>query len=143
LLPYRTIDITERRQAEEALQVNKWRLSSILQELPASVLIAAKDGRLVFGNRRVEQLFGTYPRSQSIEDYHDWKAFTTDGEPYQPEQVPMARALQSGEVVIGEEMRFRRSDGSWLLCRVNAAPIRDEQGQIVEAVLIFDEVNKP
>lgn len=153
LLPYRTfddridgvtitfVDISERRQAEEAVRASERRFNAILQQMPAGVMIADIEGKLVFVNTRAAELLGpAYPHAQNIDDYRVWQQFTSSGEVYAPEQVPLARALRMGEIVTGEEVRFPRPDGTWLVCQINAAPIRDDEGRITEAVMTIEEV---
>lgn len=153
LLPYRTIDdridgvtitfidITERREAEEGGRASERRVNAILQQMPAGVLIADPQGHLVFVNDYAEKILGmAYPRSQHIDDFRTWQPFTGSLETFWPEQVPLVRALLKGETISGEEMRFPRPDGTWMVCLINAAPIHDEQGQIVEAVMTIRDI---
>jgi two-component system CheB/CheR fusion protein len=149
LLPYRTVenkvdgvtltfvDITERKQAEQALHESELRLPEVLQQLPSAVLIADAGGKITFSNARAEQLFGG---PQQIAAHGTWQPLTAAGEPYLPEQTPLARALHTGEMVNGEQIRLPRADGTWLVLSVNAAPIRNQQGQIVAAVVAYENI---
>jgi PAS domain S-box-containing protein len=117
-------------------------LEAVLQQLPSALIIAeAPSGRLRSGNQQVEKIFrGPFPPSKSIEDYKEWKGFHPDGRQYQPEEWPMARAIRLGETVIGEEIRIVRRDGTLGFVSVYAAPIRDATGQIIAAVVLFDDI---
>lgn len=55
-------------------------------------------------------------------------------------QDPMARVLQSGEIVRAEEIVVYRADGKSISTLVNAAPIRSEDGQIASVVVAFQDM---
>jgi two-component system CheB/CheR fusion protein len=149
LVPYRTtedkidgvtltfIDITERKQSEQALLESELRLPEILQQMPAAVLIAEPGGKITLSNARAEALF---PGVQTLEDYRLWRPFTSAGQPYTRDQMPLARALLKGESVVGEELGFLLDDETSRVFIVNAAPIRNEQGQIIAAVVVFEDI---
>jgi PAS domain S-box-containing protein len=52
------------------------------------------------------------------------------------------RSLKTGEVVTNEEIAIHRDDGNCIFVNVNSAPILDNQGQIVAAVVIFQDVTE-
>ena len=149
LVPYRTVkdkidgvtltfvDITERKRSEDALHESELRLPEILQQLRAAVLIAEPGGKVVLGNARAEAMFAG---TQNLEDSRLWQPFTSAGKPYTRDQAPLARTLQKGEVVSGEELHLVREDGTSRILSVNAAPIRNQQGQIVAAVAAYEDI---
>jgi len=51
-------DITERKRAEEALQVERDRLRSVLEVMPMMVCLLSPDYRVVFANRAFREKFG-------------------------------------------------------------------------------------
>jgi PAS domain S-box-containing protein len=149
LLPYRTlddtidgvtltfVDITDRKQIDEALHESQLRLTEILQQLPIAVLVAEPEGTITFANTRAEELFGG---PQRIEDYRLWQSFTTTGQPYTAAQIPLARALLAGEIVGREELHLKREGETELILSVNAAPIRNQRNQIIAAVAAYEDI---
>jgi PAS domain S-box-containing protein len=145
-------DITERKQAEaererllHELEIERARFEAVLRQMPAGVIIAdAASGKLVLANEQAKQIVGyDYEESLELEEYvpiTPFEAFSSDGRVYAPHEYPLARSLQTGEVVTSEEMELHRDDGSRVFININSAPILDSQGQIVAAVVIFKDV---
>jgi len=127
--------------AEEA-QLERTRLETILQQIPAGIVIAeVPSGRLTFASSRTEQIWRrSSTRPINIKDIEP-RLFHPDGRPYSPNQVPLARALRNGEIVTGEQVKIMREDGTWGTLLINAAPIRDSKGNIVAAVAAFDDIS--
>jgi PAS domain S-box-containing protein len=144
-------DISERRRyaleqknLQDRLRAEGLRLEAVLRQMPAGVLIAeAPSGRMLLGNTQVQEIL-RHPviPSGSIEEYGGWSALHPDGSPLQPHELPLARVVRAGESVSGEELHYRRGDGTRTWLRVNAAPIRDEEGQIVAGVVVFHDIGR-
>ena len=134
----------ERKRLLEQLEDERARWEAVLRQMPVGVIIAeAPSGRVTFGNDRVEQIWGQpFRPAASIEEYAQFPAFHPDGRPYEPEEYPLARSIRTGEVVTGEQIGFRRGDGTWGTLSVNSAPIRDRQGRIVAAVMAFSDITE-
>ncbi|MEG4146783.1 PAS domain S-box protein [Microcoleus sp. Pol12B5] len=145
-------DITERKQAEaererllHELEIERARFEAVLRQMPAGVIIAdAASGKLVLANEQTKQVVGyDYEQSLEIEEYAPiapFEAFGSDGQLYAPHEYPLARSLKTGEVVTNEEMEIHQDDGSRVFININSAPILNSQGEIVAAVVIFQDV---
>ncbi|HEY0606312.1 MAG TPA: GAF domain-containing protein [Herpetosiphonaceae bacterium] len=132
----------DRQRVQAALTLTQSHLDLILEQMPAAVIIAeAPSGRLLLGNAQVEQIW-RHPLlpSSRISDYDMWQGFHLDGRPYAAEEWPLARAVMTGEVVMGEEIVQQRGDGTRGVVRANAAPIHDSKGTIIAGVVVFDDV---
>lgn len=139
----------ERRRSEEEREALVGRLAeerrfleAVVHQMPAGVVIAeAPSGRLIVGNEHVRRIWRQplFP-AESIADYQKWHGFHPDGQPYAPEEWPLARSLAKGEVVTGEEIEILRGDGTrgWVVA--SSAPIRREDGRIVAAVVTFIDI---
>ncbi|HEY2933642.1 MAG TPA: PAS domain S-box protein [Acidobacteriota bacterium] len=143
-------DITERKRAEqekaallEELEKERRRLAAIVEEMPAGVIIAeAPSGKIVLGNRRVQEILG-HPLllSERIDSYREYQGFHPDGQPYDPNDYPLARSILRGEVVKNDEIEYRRADGSWIVLSVSSAPLRDAEGAVAAAVVTFSDIS--
>lgn len=132
----------ERQQVQAALTLTQSHLDLILEQMPAAVIIAeAPSGRLILGNAQVEQIWRhpLLPASR-ISDYKMWQGFHLDGRPYEAAEWPLARAVTTGEVVMGEEIVQLRGDGTRGVVRANAAPVHDSSGAIIAAVVVFNDI---
>jgi PAS domain S-box-containing protein len=147
-------DITERKQAEaererllSELETERTRLKAVLRQMPAGVMIAdAATDKLVLANEQVEHIVGySYQLDHQLEEYEQlvqFSGFHPNGRRYAPDEWPLMRSLRTGEVISGEEIELERGDGSRIFIETNAAPILDSQGQIVAAVVVFQDITK-
>ncbi len=122
-----SLDIEERKTAEEKLRRSERDLHSIIETIPTMVWSAAPDGSVDFFNPRWLDYTGLSP-----DQSRDWR-WTAAIHPDDLSRLTDAwqSILLSGE--LGEtEARLRRFDGAyrWFLFRAN--PVRDESGEIVK-----------
>ncbi len=143
------IDISVRVDAERdrvqllgELEIERARFEAILQQMPSAVVIAeAPSGRMILGNPQVAEIWRqSYIPSADIAHYDIYRGFHFDGREVEAHEWPLARALEKGEIVRGEEVVVQRGDGSSGVIRLNAAPIRDRDGVITAGVAVFDDV---
>jgi two-component system CheB/CheR fusion protein len=124
VLPYRTgenriagvvatfINISERKRAEQAVEAAHARLQTVIEQMPAAVVVvAAPSGDVLFGNRQLASLFGyPYPLpfigGQWSTAALSFKAFHANGRLYDPGEWPLARTLADGESIANEELIF-------------------------------------
>ena len=137
------LDMTEHLRKEEALraalesaEMERRRLQTVLEALPAGVGIADENGGIVLFNPALLRIWGGPPLPRSTGEYAAWRGrWPHTGEPLQPQEWAMARALQSGETIAGEVVEIERIDGEWAVIINAAAPIRDAEGRIVGGVV--------
>jgi PAS domain S-box-containing protein len=129
--------------AEDALRRTQDHLTAVLQQMPVGVLIAeAPSGKLILSNAAIERiLHRPFTPSTSIEEYGDYQAFHSDGQPMQDREHPIRRALMAGEVVSDEDVHILRGDGTRGILRVSATPVQDHEGSTVAAVMVMDDVS--
>ena len=138
-------DISERKRAEAALKSSQALLNASLEQNPLGIIIAdVADAKVRVMNEAFQDIFGTTdePSSDiSLFDYEpSWKAFRPDGTVYgNMAESPLGRAV-SGITVSNEEMRIVRKDGAARLVSCSATPIQNEQGDVVAALAIYDDI---
>jgi PAS domain S-box-containing protein len=123
----------------EVVQVERRTLDAIVRQMPAGLsLVEAPSGRLLYSNPESERLLGHQtPPLEGHEQYSRWAAFHPDLTRYEWDEHPLARALFHGETVKDEEMLYRRGDGELTHLSVTAAPVRDSEGKVTQAISVF------
>lgn len=118
-------------------------LETVLEQVPSGIVFGEPpEGRLILGNRQAEQILRQpFLPAPTVEAYGVYRGFHPDGRAYEPQEWPMARAL-GGEVVRDEEVHLVRGDGTLAVTLQSAAPVRDEEGHIVAAVVILTDVTE-
>ena len=117
-------------------------LETVLNQLPAGVVIAkAPSGEVVLANNQAKQILQRpIVELRSVEEYSQYQIFRLDGRAYTTQEQPLARSIQHGEVVMGEELRYLRPDGTFRVLFTNSAPVHDETGAIVASVVTFQDI---
>jgi PAS domain S-box-containing protein len=144
-----TQDITELRRMEEerarllAEERERLRLRSILEQLPAGVMIAGRDGGLTYSNPAAAKIFGgDIPSPEGSGEYAGtFSAWTEGGVPLSSEDYPLVRGLR-GETVVGEVVQFERPDRSRAFIRANAGPLRDAEGNFAGAITTYYDITE-
>jgi signal transduction histidine kinase/ActR/RegA family two-component response regulator len=135
------------RQAADRLAAERdaehRQLVTVLEQSPIAILIReAPSGRLLYANRRVTEVYGSDAPPERFSAYSEhYQGFDQDGRPLAPEEWPLARAIQRGEVIELQTMRVEHEGGHRAEISVNAAPVRDQTGRIVAGVAFFREVS--
>jgi PAS domain S-box-containing protein len=117
-------------------------LAAVVDQMPVAVFVVeAPAGRLLVWNRRAAEFWnGAVPRVSTIAEYAErYEALRPDGSLYRAEDLPVARSLRHGEVVVDEEIEFR-IDGRSRLLLVSTAPVRDAAGKVCWAVATAADV---
>ncbi len=126
--------------AAEAAEAERRVLDATLNAVPASIILANANGKLLRMNRAVGQIWGVAPFSKDVASYDEWKGWWADGsarhgQQIQPHEWGLARSLH-GETChdIVEIEPFGRP-GERLVTLLSAAPVVDPCGKVVGGVV--------
>lgn len=136
------------RQRSEKLVVELERkqafLQAVVKQAPSGLIIAeAPRGNILFYNEEASRLMGHEALvSWDYTGYEQYGAIHEDGASYSAREYPLARTLLTGETINQEYMLYQREDGSRVHLSVSAAPIRDAQGQMLAAIVAFNDISE-
>jgi PAS domain S-box-containing protein len=128
-------DITQRKQAEEALAKQGQLLKSILDNLGDAIIAADADEHVFLYNPAAERLFGPGLMQKDFALFSDERG-TTAG------PAPLARCI-GGASFDDEEWFIRHgaaSQGLWM--RIHGRPLRDARGAIRGGVLVGHDISE-
>lgn len=128
-------DITARKQIEEALRESEARFRAMAEQTEIGVGMADREGRLVWTNPRLAELFGTGQQAltqRSIEDITH------------PDDWPRNRDLFRRMVDAGEpfviEKRIERCSEGYRWYRLSVSPRRDADQRIVGGITVVVDI---
>jgi two-component system NtrC family sensor kinase len=128
-----SIDITERRRAEEQVR----QLSSVTEQISEATIVTDPDFKIKYLNRAAQRLFG-----YSLEEALGKRLGLFNERP-----IPRAARrkildiVNSGRVWSGLATK-RRKDGSTLLCDCLLSPLYDEDGRIISYIDVERDVTE-
>lgn len=135
-------EIAQRKQAEEALSIEKEHLAVTLQSIGDGVIATDTQGKIIFINKVAESLTG-WGREEAIgkplgEVFHIINEKTR-----RPCEDPVVRVLKTGEIVgLGNHTILIAKDGTERALADSAAPIHDRDGNVIGVVLVFRDVTE-
>lgn len=135
-------DITARKNAEQAVRESQRLQSTTLEVLPLGLALIGPDGRVILSNPEWARFTpGGFLPSRDPERGWRWRACDADGRRVEPQDFPGARALRGERVVPGMEFLYTDDTGAEIWTRVASVPLLGEEGEIVGAVSIIDDID--
>lgn len=118
-------DISERKQAEEALRVTLAKYQTLFDSFPLGITVSDGTGKILETNRMAERLLGV-PQEEHTQrkiDGSEWQIVRPDGTPMPAGEFASVRALKEKSLVENSELGIVRPDGSITWMSVTAAPL--------------------
>lgn len=130
-----------REEALRRLEAERGRLYEILRQMPVGVaIVAARDRRYVFANEYAVNLLGANPVGRDLGTSPDYEILDGQGRVLSQEELPVARAVDRGTPVFGQELMIRNPAGGTRTVSLYAAPIRSASGEIESGIATFQDV---
>ncbi len=127
------------------LENQEERLRFIIDQLPeAVVLVEADPERVTLANRQASILLG-WDLSSPVplgEFLGRNPRYSPDGNRIPEDEIPVVRSLRYGETVTRSEINVTRGDGERLTLLVNSAPLRQPDGSISAAAIVFQDITR-
>jgi PAS domain S-box-containing protein len=124
-------DITERKQAEEALLRSEERYRSVIAAMQDGIVILDADGGIRSCNASAERILGLSAEQMTGRTPHDprWRAIHEDGSPFPGEDHPPMVTLSTGRPCTDIIMGVYKPDGTLTWITVNAQPLFGADGR--------------
>ncbi|HJV67405.1 MAG TPA: PAS domain S-box protein [Geomonas sp.] len=133
----------ERERMLKELAFERVRFETVVRQMPVGVIIVeAPTGRLLYDNEESKRILRQeVGEVVGLMDYHRWQLFRPDGSRLPVDEYPIVRAMK-GESVVREEIGFQSGDGCRGYLSVNSSPLRDASGEMVAALVVFEDVTR-
>jgi PAS domain S-box-containing protein len=137
LVMVHTEDVTEQKQAEEALRESETRIRSTVNAVAEGIVFHAANGVIVEANKSAEHILGlTFDQLQGLTSADPrWHAVHEDGLPFPGETHPARVTLETGEPQANVIMGIHKPDGLLTWVSINTQPIFRPNETVPSAVV--------
>ncbi len=130
-------------QGQQRAEAQRDQLQAILDSLPSGILIyALPNAHVEMSNDTARALVrGDSSANEPPQSALPYRLGTLEGGALPVEDYPSRRALR-GETIRNAQLVLERLDGSHIPIFVQAEPLRDAEGEIVQAVVVFQDITR-
>jgi PAS domain S-box-containing protein len=120
------IDVTQRKQAEDALHLSEERFRSVFENVSIGIYRTAPDGRILLANPAMCHILG-------YETFEELAKQNLEQEGFNPEYLrsQFRELIESQGQVVGLESSWKKKDGNTIYVRESARAFHDENGNIL------------
>ena len=138
------MDITMRKEREEALRRERDLLQSIFDASPVAIVTLNADGQFVTASERAREILGLAPDAVLERAFNDplWRITDPDGHPIPDEDLPFYRVMATGQRLSDIEHTIEWPDGTRRLLSVSGAPLSSPEGAPEGAVFILIDITE-
>jgi diguanylate cyclase (GGDEF)-like protein/PAS domain S-box-containing protein len=136
------VDITESKNAKQALVTEKEHLRVTLNSIGDSVIATDRDGRVTFMNPIAERMTGwRYSKAEgkSIDEVMNLRDKDTKNMVTNPIHFAIK---ENRSVAMGTNCELVSEDGSVHAVEDSAAPINDVSGNVIGAIIVFHDISQ-
>jgi PAS domain S-box-containing protein len=135
------IDVSEKKEAIEALRRERDILMRIMSTSPAGIVLSDARGIVTYANALAEKLLGIHPLPGGIGyTQPDFSMYTLDGDPIPPDETPASRARREMAMVRKDRCVLQWPDGTQVIVSVSIAPTFGPGGDMAELVTLYEDI---
>ena len=140
-------DITQQKKAEQELAKTQALLLAALEQSPAGIIVAdAPDAKIRLANSVALFIRGKSKKALTDIPFQlhpeHWQMYQRNGKLYKPDDLPLTNAVLHGKASKNVTSIIRNEEGEERYVLSNAAPVRDENGNIIAGVLVFSDISE-
>ncbi len=138
-------DITDRKQAEEALRESEERYRSVIAAMQDGIVLLDADGSITSCNAAAERILGLSAEQMMGRTPLDprWGAIREDGSPFPDEERAPVVTLRTGQPSTNGVVGVRKPDGALTWITVNAQPLFQADGRTLAGVVAsFEDITE-
>lgn len=135
-----TVDITDRKEAENALTASERQLRTVLDALPVGVWFTDRTGQSILANPAAKHIWSNIKRVglQTADNSRGWwETVEGTGEPH---RWALSHALTSSEPSLNETLDLECLDGTRKTIRNTTVPVQDENGAVLGAIVLNEDI---
>ncbi len=111
-----------------------------LDDLPAALYVADRDGMILWYNKACIGFAGRTPQAKADRWCVTWKLLTDRGEPLPHDRCPMALAIKEQRSIRGMTAIAERPDGRRVAFRPYPTPLFDAAGRFTGAINLLEDI---
>lgn len=135
-------DITDRKNAEDALVASEKRWEATLASIGDSVIATDTDAKITFMNKTAKDATG-WPIEEAVGKPLGEVFNIVNENTLRPVESPVKKVLEKGLIVgLANHTILVRKDGTTIPIDDSGAPIKDKNGDITGAVLVFRDISE-
>lgn len=137
-------DITERKEAEEALRRERDILDKMMETSPSAITMVNLKGEIVFANSQAEELFQLTKEDITSRTYNapNWRSTDLEGHPLRDEEQPFQQVLQEKRPIYDMRHAIELPTGKRIILSINGAPLVDKDGQLNGIIFTINDITE-
>ncbi len=139
-----TLDITERKEAEEALRHERDILDKMMETSPSAITLVNLQGEIVFANSQAEELFQLTKKDITSRTYNapTWRSTDLQGNPLRDEEQPFQQVLREKRPLYDMRHAIELPGGKRIILTINGAPLVDQAGDLSGIVFTINDITE-
>ena len=137
-------DITERKLAEETLQMEHQKLERIMETNPAGIISVDKEGKIIYINSQAESVLKT-KKNKLLDTYlkeGKFKILDNKGKSLKEKNRPYQIILKTKKPLYDQQIIFETPNKKRIYISLNGTPLLDSHGEIENIIFTVADITE-